>query len=112
MGGMAEECPRAGGGEFWLPDEFLDDDFFSEEEKAAVAARSESDEEEGLGGLSRRVAGLLVGNAKAAGDDSSPPKVGFPFLLRRRVLFGRRASGFRIPRSADSFAPLSRGRRK
>ena len=112
MGGMAEECPRAGGAEFWLPDEFLDDDFFSEEEKAAVAARSESDEEEGLGGLSRRVAGLLVGNAKGAGgDDSSPAKVGFPFLLRR-VLFGRRPSGFRIPRSADSFAPLSRGRRK
>jgi hypothetical protein len=101
LGGMAEECPRAGGAEFWLPDEFLDDDFFSEEEKAAVAARSESDEEEGLGGLPRRVAGLLVGNGKGAGDDSSPAKVGFPFLLRR-VLFGS-FFGFRISRSADCY---------
>jgi len=84
LGGMAEECPTAGGAELWLPDEFLDDDFFSEEEKAAVAAKSESDEEEGVDGLSRRVAGLVVGNGKGGGD-GSPAKVGLvgwlPFLL-------------------------------
>lgn len=83
---MAEECPVAGGvAEFWLPDEFLDDDFFSEEEKAAVAAKSESDEEEGLDGLSRRMAGILVGGGKGD-DDSSPAKVGFLFLSRCPVL--------------------------
>ncbi|CAD6235927.1 unnamed protein product [Miscanthus lutarioriparius] len=65
---MADECPPAGGAELWLPDEFLDDDFFSEEEKAAVAANSESDEEEGVDGLSRRVAGLVVGNGKGGGE--------------------------------------------
>ncbi|KAF7031610.1 hypothetical protein CFC21_042915 [Triticum aestivum] len=59
---MAEEHNSAGAG-FWLPDEFLDDDFFSDEKAAAAAAaasaaRSDSDEEDGLGGLSRRVAGL------------------------------------------------------
>ncbi|OEL18056.1 hypothetical protein BAE44_0020925 [Dichanthelium oligosanthes] len=68
---MADHCPLAGGAEFWLPDEFLDDDFFSEEEKAAVAAKSESDEEEGLDGLSLRVAGLIVGGGK--GDEGSSP---------------------------------------
>nr|BAJ96328.1 predicted protein [Hordeum vulgare subsp. vulgare] len=61
---MAGEHQGAGAG-FWLPDEFLDDDFFSDEKAAAAAAaaagaaRSDSDDEDaGLGGLSRRVAGL------------------------------------------------------
>jgi hypothetical protein len=76
------ECPPTGGAELWLPDEFLDDDFFSEEEKAAVAAKSESDEEEGVDGLSRRVAGLVVGGNGKGGGDGSPAKVGWlPFLL-------------------------------
>jgi len=100
---MAEECPRAGGAEFWLPDEFLDDDFFSEEEKAAVAARSESDEEEGLGGLSRRVAGLLVGNAKGAGgDDSSPAKAEVMAGSPQSILCGLAASGEESPNGVAS----------
>ncbi|KAL6853670.1 hypothetical protein ACP4OV_019699 [Aristida adscensionis] len=64
---MADECLSLARAELWLPDEFLDDDFFSEEEKAAVAAKSESDEEEGLDGLSRRMAGLLVGDVVGVG---------------------------------------------
>ncbi|KAG2592963.1 hypothetical protein PVAP13_5NG609338 [Panicum virgatum] len=100
---MAEECPRAGGAEFWLPDEFLDDDFFSEEEKAAVAARSESDEEEGLGGLSRRVAGLLVGNAKGAGGDySSPAKAEVMAGSPQSILCGLAASGEESPNGVAS----------
>lgn len=77
---MAEELDNASP-EFWLPDEFLDDDFFSEEEKAAVvAAKSDSEEDEGLGGLSRRMAGL-----DCDGNDTTIPKVGF--LLRVSLLF-------------------------
>ncbi|PAN27582.1 hypothetical protein PAHAL_5G089600 [Panicum hallii] len=102
LGGMAEECPRAGGAEFWLPDEFLDDDFFSEEEKAAVAARSESDEEEGLGGLPRRVAGLLVGNGKGAGDDSSPAKAEVMAGSPQSILCGLAASGEESPNGGAS----------
>ena len=55
---MAGEEYTHGSAGFWLPDEFLDDDFFSEE-KASAAAKCESDEEDGLGGLSRRMAGLI-----------------------------------------------------
>ncbi|RLN04120.1 uncharacterized protein C2845_PM13G13420 [Panicum miliaceum] len=99
---MAEECSRAGGAEFWLPDEFLDDDFFSEEEKAAVAARSESDEEEGLGGLPRRVAGLLVGNGKGAGHDSSPAKAEVMAGSPQSILCGLAASGEESPNGGAS----------
>jgi hypothetical protein len=78
---MSTECSDLGE-EFWLPEEFLDDDFFSEEEKAAVAARSESDEEDSLGGLSRRLAGLLGDD----GERKTPAKVGF--VVACMVLFG------------------------
>lgn len=66
---MAEEHNSAGAG-FWLPDEFLDDDFFSDEKAAAAAAAARSDsDEDGLGGLSRRVAGL-----DCDGGDRAIPK--------------------------------------
>ncbi|WVZ68173.1 hypothetical protein U9M48_017146 [Paspalum notatum var. saurae] len=96
---MAEACPLAGAAEFWLPDEFLDDDFFSEEEKAAVAAKSESDEEEGLDGLSRRMAGLLVGNGK--GDDS-PAKAEVMAGSPQSTLCGLEASGEDSPNGVAS----------
>uniref|UniRef100_A0A0A9F1T1 Uncharacterized protein n=1 Tax=Arundo donax TaxID=35708 RepID=A0A0A9F1T1_ARUDO len=95
---MAEECPLAGA-EFWLPDEFLDDDFFSEEEKAAVAAKSESDDEEGLGGLSRRMAGLLGGDGD--GDDA-PPKVEVMAGSPQSTLCGLPASGEDSPNGVAS----------
>ncbi|CAO1946588.1 unnamed protein product [Urochloa humidicola] len=102
---MAEECPVTGGGsgaEFWLPDEFLDDDFFSEEEKAAVAAKSESDEEEGLDGLSRRVAGLLVGGGKGGEDSSSPSKAEVMAGSPQSILCGLAASGEESPNGVAS----------
>ncbi|CAO2167015.1 unnamed protein product [Urochloa humidicola] len=102
---MAEECPVTGGGsgaEFWLPDEFLDDDFFSEEEKAAVAAKSESDEEEGLDGLSRRVAGLLVGGGKGGDDSSSPSKAEVMAGSPQSILCGLAASGEESPNGVAS----------
>ncbi|RCV28138.1 hypothetical protein SETIT_5G382300v2 [Setaria italica] len=99
---MAEECPVAGGvAEFWLPDEFLDDDFFSEEEKAAVAAKSESDEEEGLDGLSRRMAGILVGGGKGD-DDSSPAKAEVMAGSPQSILCGLAASGEDSPNGVAS----------
>lgn len=97
-GGMAEECPPAGGAELWLPDEFLDDDFFSEEEKAAVAAKSESDEEEGMDGLSRRAAGLVVGG----GGDGSPAKAQVLAGSPQSILCGLHASGEDSPNGAAS----------
>lgn len=97
MCGMAEETPRGGAEELWLPDEFLDDVFFTMEEKAAVAAKSESDEEDGLGGLTRRLAGLASGDRK--GDDvPTPGKVCFPFCL---ALFWMELFGFRISRTSE-----------
>ncbi|CAL4946575.1 unnamed protein product [Urochloa decumbens] len=103
---MAEEClvaGRGGGAEFWLPDEFLDDDFFSEEEKAAVAARSESDEDEGLDGLSRRVAGLLVSGVNKGGDDSSSPaKAEVMAGSPQSILCGLAASGEESPNGVAS----------
>ncbi|KAJ1286230.1 hypothetical protein BS78_03G337300 [Paspalum vaginatum] len=96
---MAEEYPLAGAAEFWLPDEFLDDDFFSEEEKAAVAAKSESDEEEGLDGLSRRMAGLLVGNGKG---DGSPAKAQVMAGSPQSTLCGLAASGEDSPNGVAS----------
>ncbi|EES01757.1 hypothetical protein BDA96_03G385000 [Sorghum bicolor] len=101
LGGMAEECPTAGGAELWLPDEFLDDDFFSEEEKAAVAAKSESDEEEGVDGLSRRVAGLVVGNGKGGGD-GSPAKAEVLAGSPQSILCGLHASGEDSPNGVAS----------
>ncbi|XP_062226145.1 uncharacterized protein LOC133924564 [Phragmites australis] len=95
---MAAECPHAGA-ELWLPDEFLDDDFFSEEEKAAVAAKSESDEEEGLGGLSRRMAGLLGGDGD--GDDA-PPKAELMTGSPQSTLCGLPASGEDSPNGVAS----------
>ncbi|CAD6229126.1 unnamed protein product [Miscanthus lutarioriparius] len=99
---MAEECPPTGGAELWLPDEFLDDDFFSEEEKAAVAAKSESDEEEGVDGLSRRVAGLVVGNGKGGGGDGSPAKAEVLAGSPQSILCGLHASEEDSPNGAAS----------
>lgn len=100
---MAAECPTpAGGAELWLPDEFLDDDFFSEEEKAAVAAKSESDEEEGVDGLARRVAGLVVGNGKGGGGDGSPAKAEVLAGSPQSILCGLQASGEDSPNGVAS----------
>lgn len=100
---MAEEHNSAGAG-FWLPDEFLDDDFFSDEKAAAAAVRSDSDEEDGLGGLSRRVAGL-----DCDGGDRAIPKVGFRFLDSRLVAswFGLGWDSCLCLEASDCFCPLS-----
>ncbi|KAK3165971.1 hypothetical protein QOZ80_1AG0039980 [Eleusine coracana subsp. coracana] len=98
---MAEECPRGGAEELWLPDEFLDDDFFSQEEKAAVAAKSESDEEDGLGGLSRRLAGLVSGDRD--GDDvPAPGKDDVMASSPQSTLCGLPASGEDSPNGVAS----------
>ncbi|GJN17157.1 hypothetical protein PR202_gb04204 [Eleusine coracana subsp. coracana] len=98
---MAEECPRGGAEELWLPDEFLDDDFFSQEEKAAVAAKSESDEEDGLGGLSRRLSGLVSGDRD--GDDvPAPGKDDVMAGSPQSTLCGLPASGEESPNGVAS----------